>query len=61
MGLENRTCSMARSSDSQFPIPGLTELVVGSSGRRRAGAGNTSDFQLTILLFQGRRDVAPAA
>ena len=25
-----------------------TELAVGSSGRRRAGAGNTSDFQLAI-------------
>ena len=35
--------------ESRITNHGSTELTVGSSGRRRAGAGNTSDFQLAIF------------
>src|SRR3546814_10390480 len=39
--------------ESRIPKPGFIESTVGSSGRRRAGAGNTSDFPLAILPRTG--------
>src|SRR3546814_18420077 len=39
--------------ESRIPNPGFIESTVGSSGRRRAGAGNTSDFPLAMLPRTG--------
>src|SRR3546814_12424372 len=44
-----------------MPAPGFIESTVGSSGRRRAGAGNTSDFPLAILPRTGAAGSAWAA
>src|SRR5690606_32148422 len=38
-------------SPRPLAVPRGGELTVGSSGRGRAGAGNTSDFQLAIPMF----------
>src|SRR3546814_2522722 len=47
--------------ESRIPNPGFIESTVGSSGRRRAGAGNTSDFPLAILPRTGAAGSAWAA
>src|SRR3546814_5260978 len=47
--------------ESRIPNPGFIESTVGSSGRRRAGAGNTSDFPLAILPRTGVAGSAWAA
>src|SRR3546814_11395172 len=47
--------------ESRIPKPGFIESTVGSSGRRRAGAGNTSDFPLAILPRTGAAGSAWAA
>src|SRR3546814_1909078 len=44
-----------------MPAPGFIESTVGSSGRRRAGAGNTSDFPLAMLPLTGAAGSAWAA
>src|SRR3546814_15339906 len=47
--------------ESRLPNPGFIESTVGSSGRSRAGAGNTSDFPLAILPRPGVAGSAWAA
>src|SRR3546814_13377376 len=47
--------------ESRIPKPVFSESTVGSSGRRRAGAGNTSDCPLAILPRTGAAGSAWAA
>ena len=47
-GWGRKLLAFVRSIKSQDSTVGNSESTVGSSGRRRAGAGNTSDFPLAI-------------